>query len=299
MEESLQSLDESLKSLDQLTTTATDLAVRFAPKVLVAILILVAGFYAGRWAARALLRTLSRVELEAPVRSLLGRLTAAFVFALFAIMALQNLGVELLPLVAGLGIAGAGVALAMQGVLGNIVAGLTIMVTRPFRVGDYISIVGEQGGVEDITLFNTTLGHADQSKVVIPNRKIVGEILHNYQGIRQLAIEVGVSYKTDVVEAVETIREILRANPRVLKELDPVVGIARLRDSCVVLAVAPWVKAPDYGPAGAEINQAILEAFRARDIVIPAPQREVRVLSTAAYLGAEAAKERYASRDAA
>src|SRR5262245_28362733 len=144
MDESLQSLDESLKSLDQLTTTATDLAIRFARKVLVA------GFYAGRWAARALLRTLSKIELEAPVRSLLGRLTAAFVFALFAIMALQNLGVELLPLVAGLGIAGAGVALAMQGVLGNLVAGLTIMVTRPFRVGDYISIVGEPGGVEDV-----------------------------------------------------------------------------------------------------------------------------------------------------
>ena len=299
MDESLQSLDQSLQSLDQITTTALDLAVKFAPKVLVAILILVAGFYAGRWAGRALLRALSKVELEAPVRTLIGRCAELLVLALFAIMALQNLGVELLPLIAGLGIAGAGIALAMQGVLGNLVAGLTIMLTRPFRVGDYISIVGEQGAVEDITLFNTTLGHADQSKVVIPNRKIVGEILHNYQSIRQLGIEVGVSYKTDVVAAVETIREILNANARVLKDPAPVVGIARLRDSCVVMAVAPWVRASDYGPASAEINQAILEAFRARDIVIPAPQREVRVLSTTAYLGTESAKERYAGRDAA
>jgi small conductance mechanosensitive channel len=232
------------------------------------------------------------------VRALFARITEVAVLGLFAIMALQNLGVELLPLIAGLGIAGAGVALAMQGVLGNIAAGLTIMVTRPFKVGDYISIVGEQGAVEDITLFSTTLGHADQSKVVIPNRKIVGEILHNYHSIRQLGIEVGVSYKTNVVAAVETIHEILRANPRALKDPAPVVGIARLRDSCVVLAVAPWVEAADYGAAGAEINQAILEAFRARDIVIPAPQREVRVLSTTAYLG-DSAKERFANRDAA
>ncbi|HXD04412.1 MAG TPA: mechanosensitive ion channel domain-containing protein, partial [Burkholderiaceae bacterium] len=181
---------------------------------------------------------------------------------------------------------------------GNGIAGLTIMVTRPFKVGDFISVAGEQGAVEDITLFSTTLGHADMSKVVIPNRKIVGEILHNCHSIRQLGIEVGVSYKTDVVAAVETIHEILRANPRALKDPEPVVGIARLRDSCVVLAVAPWVDAADYGPAGAEINQAILEAFRARDIVIPAPQREVRVLSSTAYLG-ESAKERFANRDAA
>ena len=291
-------MDEQLQSLDQITTTAIDLAVKFAPKALVAVLILAAGFYAGRWAGRGLMRALGRVHLEPPVRALLARVTEVMVLGLFAIMALQNLGVELLPLIAGLGIAGAGVALAMQGVLGNIVAGLTIMITRPFKIGDYISIVGEQGGVEDITLFSTTLGHADQSKVVIPNRKIVGEILHNYHAIRQLAIEVGVSYKTDVVAAIEAIHEILRANPRVLKEPAPVVGIARLRDSCVVLAVAPWVQAGDYGPAGAEINQAILEAFRARDIVIPAPQREVRVLSTTAYLG-DGAKERFANRDAA
>jgi small conductance mechanosensitive channel len=291
-------MDESLQSLDQISTTAIDLAVKFAPKALVAVLILIAGFYAGRWAGRGLLRALTRVNLEPPVRALFARITEVAVLGLFAIMALQNLGVELLPLIAGLGIAGAGVALAMQGVLGNIAAGLTIMVTRPFKVGDYISIVGEQGAVEDITLFSTTLGHADQSKVVIPNRKIVGEILHNYHSIRQLGIEVGVSYKTNVVAAVETIHEILRANPRALKDPAPVVGIARLRDSCVVLAVAPWVEAADYGAAGAEINQAILEAFRARDIVIPAPQREVRVLSTTAYLG-DSAKERFANRDAA
>ena len=291
-------MDEQLQSLDQITTTAIDLAVKFAPRALVAILILAAGFYAGRWAGRALLRALSRVHLDPPVRTLLGRVTEVLVLGLFAIMALQNLGVELLPLIAGLGIAGAGVALAMQGVLGNIVAGLTIMLTRPFRVGDYISIVKEEGVVKDVTLFSTTLEHGDLSYVVIPNRKIVGEILHNYRTIRQLAVEVGVSYKTDVVAAVETIQEILRANPRVLKDPAPVVGIARLRDSCVVLAVAPWVEAPDYGPAGGEINQAILETFRARDIVIPAPQREVRVLSTTAYLG-EGAKERFANRDAA
>jgi len=291
-------MNEQLQSLDQITTTAIDLAVKFAPKALVAVLILAAGFYAGRWAGRGLTRALGRVHLEPPVRALLARVTEVMVLGLFAIMALQNLGVELLPLIAGLGIAGAGVALAMQGVLGNIVAGLTIMVTRPFKVGDFISVAGEQGAVEDISLFSTTLGHADQSKVVIPNRKIVGEILHNYHAVRQLGIEVGVSYKTDIVAAVGTIREILRANPRILKDPDPVVGIARLRDSCVVLAVAPWVQAGDYGPASAEVNQAILEAFRARDIVIPAPQREVRVLSTTAYLG-DSAKERFANRDAA
>ena len=103
-------------------------------------------------------RLLARFALEAPVRQLIARLVQLFVLCLFVIMAMQNLGVELLPLVAGLGVAGAGIALALQGVLGNIVAGLTIIFTQPFHVGDYISIGDEEGEVLDISLFNTTLG---------------------------------------------------------------------------------------------------------------------------------------------
>src|SRR6185295_1054778 len=122
-------------------------------KVLVAVAIVVAGVFIAGWAGRITDRGLKKFNLEPPVRQLLVRIARIFVLSLFAIMALQNLGVELLPLIAGIGLAGAGVALAMQGVLGNIVAGLTIMVTRPFKVGDFISVEGEQGAVEDITLF--------------------------------------------------------------------------------------------------------------------------------------------------
>src|ERR1700693_1964314 len=125
---------------------------------------------------------------------------------------------ELLPLIAGIGVAGAGIALAMQGVLSNMVAGLTIIFTRPFRVGEYIHIAGVEGSVETIHLFSTTLSHADLSRVVIPNRKIVGEILHNYGQIRQVEVVVGVAYDTDLSRAVAAIREVLEGNPRVLKD---------------------------------------------------------------------------------
>jgi small conductance mechanosensitive channel len=197
-------------------------------------------------------------------------------------MALQNLGVELLPLIAGLGVIGAGVALAMQGVLGNVAAGLTIIFTQPFHIGDYISIAKEEGEVLDMSLFSTTLGHTDRSKVVIPNRKIVGEILHNYGRIRQLDVAVGVAYGTDVNLALSAVDEILCANPRVLRDPAPVIGVARLADSSIKLSVNPWVSLPDYVAAVSEINQAILETFRERKVEIPLPQREVRMLGSTA-----------------
>jgi len=275
-------MDDQLKALDQVRSTAIDLGMKFGPKLVVAILILCAGVVVGRWAGRATLRLLGRLNLDPPVRSLLERGVRLVVLALFAIMALQNLGVELLPLIAGLGVAGAGVALAMQGVLGNMVAGLTIIFTRPFKVGDYVSIAKEEGEVLDISLSSTVLGHPDLSRVVIPNRKVVGEILHNYGKIRQLAVEMAVSADADVAAALAAIRAVLDANAKVLRDPAAVLLVNKVAGSGVTIAVGAWVTVPDYGAATSEINQAILEAFRRGNIPVPVPQREVRMLAARA-----------------
>jgi len=275
-------MDDQLETIAQAKSKLIDLAFQFGPKLLAAVLILVAGVMVGRWAGGMLDRMLTRMDLDVTVRLLLVRILRVVVLGLFAIMALQNLGIELLPLIAGLGIAGAGVALAMQGVLSNIAAGLTIIFTRPYKVGEYISIVGEEGEVQLITLFATTLLHADLSKVVIPNRKIVGEILHNYGQMRQVDARVRVAYEADLGSALRIVREVLAANPRVLRAPEPVIAVAGLGESHVELCAAPWVKVPDYTAAGAQIRQSIVEAFRAQGVAIAVPQREVRLLEHAA-----------------
>ncbi|HSI21987.1 MAG TPA: mechanosensitive ion channel family protein [Methylophilaceae bacterium] len=274
-------MNDQLDTLTHVQREIIDLAVRFGPKVLVAVAIIVAGVYVGRWAGRVADRGFNTFHLELPVRELLVRIVRVLVLALFAIMALQNLGVELLPLIAGLGVAGAGIALAMQGVLSNIVAGLTIIFTKPFRVGEYISIVGEEGRVEYISLFSTVLSHPDLSQLVIPNRKIVGEILHNYGEIRQLDIAVSVAYDTDLDEALEVVNELLQAHPRTLKDPRPVVAVSMLAPFAITIAIKPWVSVPDYIQARGEVNKAIVEAFRGSNIVIPLPQQEVRLLEEA------------------
>jgi small conductance mechanosensitive channel len=271
-------MNDQLASIDQAKSTLLDLAVRFGPKLLVAILILVGGVIVSRWIARWFARALARIELEPPVRTLLTRVLRALVLALFVIMALQNLGVELLPLLAGLSVAGAAVALATQGVLSNVAAGLTIIFTKPFRVGQYVQIVGVEGQVDSITLFSTTLSHTDRSLIVIPNRKVVGEILHNYGRIRQLDVAVGVAYDTDLNAALAAVEDILRTNPRVLRDPAPFLQATQLGNSAVMLAVKPWVGVADFGDATGEINKAIVETFRTRGIVIPYPQHEVRLL---------------------
>jgi small conductance mechanosensitive channel len=225
-------------------------------------------------------RSLHRFALEPPVRQLLVRLVRVLVLGLFAIMALQNLGVELLPLIAGLGVAGAGLALATQGVLSNVVAGLTIIFTKPYRVGEFISIIGVEGTVDTISLFSTVLSHADRSRVVVPNRKIVGEVLHNYGRIRQAEVRVAVAYGADLKLALATVGDIVRSDPRVLADPAPLIVIAALNDSGVLIAAKPWVAVADFGLAETDLSLNILGAMRQRGIELPSSQREVLLLKS-------------------
>ena len=274
-------MDDHLQTLEHAQNTAIDLAIQFGPKVVVALLIMAAGFYAGRWAGRMIEPLLVKLELDETLRQLLIRMLRILVLGLFAIMALQNMGVQLLPLLAGLGVAGAGIALAMQGVLGNLAAGLTIIFTRPFKVGEYISIVDVEGTVEEIKLFNTVLSHPDRSRVAIPNRKIVGEILHNFGTLRQLDVVVGVAYDTDIKQALAAIHTLLAAHPKILNDPEPMIRVLTLADCRVQIAIRPWTSVADFHTASGDITQSVLETFRERGISMPLPQREVRLLGTA------------------
>ncbi len=269
----------SLETVEHVRRTMIDIGLRYGPRVIVAAIILLFGGFISRRVSSLASRWFTKLELEQPLRQLLGRILAVLVFLVFLTMALQNLGIELLPLFASLGVAGVGVSLAAQGVLGNLVAGLTIIFTRPFGIGEWVSMVGVEGRVESIDLFSTTLSHPDRSLVVVPNRKIVGEVLHNYGAHRQLDLTVGVAYSTDLPKALAVVREVLAASRRVAQELEPVLGVTKLGDSSICISIRPWVPVPDYHSGVRELNLAIVEAFRAHRIEIAVPQREIRVLS--------------------
>jgi small conductance mechanosensitive channel len=273
-------ISSNLDAIDHVRTQVIDLGIQFGPRLLVAILILVAGAFVGGWLARLVERVLKSLELEPPVRTLLLRVLRVLVFVLFLILALQNLGIQLLPLIAGLGVAGAGLALATQGVLSNMVAGLTIIFTKPYRVGDYIEVVGVEGQVTHISLFNTLLLHIDRSHVVVPNRKIVGEILHNYGQIRRAEVLIGVGYEVHLAQAVAAFAVVARNNARVLAEPAPLVQVVSLADSTVQIAIRPWVAVPDVQIVVDELSRALVEECRQKGISIPFPQREVRMLGS-------------------
>ncbi len=258
-----------------------DLIIRYGFQILGAMIILIVGVLLARWIANLTNRGLEARVKEPPMRLLIVRATRILVLMLTLLVALDKLGFQIAPLVAAVGVAGVGLGFAFHGVLANIIAGLSIVFTKPYKVGEYIEMLGVQGQVLTIELFSTTLVELDQSRVVIPNHKIVGEILHNYGAIRQLQLKVGVAYGANLSEVLAVTQQVLAADPRVLKEPAALIGISELADSSVTLSIQPWVVIADMVTARAELYQAIVEQFRTSKIEIPFPVREVRMMGAA------------------
>jgi small conductance mechanosensitive channel len=259
-----------------------DLAVRYGFQVLGAIVILAVGLLAAWWVGLVVERPLARMALEPPMRRLMVRVVRVVVLLFALVIALDKFGFQIAPLVAGIGVAGLGVGIALQGVLGNVVAGLTIIFTKPFRVGEHIEIVGVKGDVHTIELFSTTLLHPDQSRIIIPNRKIVGEILHNFGVVRQLHLSVAVPHGSDLATVLGLAREVVAANPRVLPEPAPVIGVAQVELTGIRVGVNPWVRVPDVIAAEAELYRALVERLGSAGIAVPVPRQEVRLVSAGA-----------------
>ncbi len=255
--------------------------VEHGMQILAAIVLMGIGLLIARWIGNIMKRWLRKKAFDEPMSTLIVNVIKLLIIAFVGIMALGQMGIQITPLIAGIGVAGVGVGLATQGLLGNLIAGLTIIFTKPFTVGEYIELLGTYGQVTDIELFSTTLLHPDNSRVFVPNRKIVGEILHNYGKIRQLDLSVGIAYGTDLILARTIASNVLQQNPHVLKEPAPVIGIASLGDSFITLSIKPWVSVHDYvmAQAQAEIYQSLLESFQEKKIEIPGPRQAVLLIN--------------------
>ncbi len=262
------------------TNVLVDLAIRYGFQVLGAAVLVVVGLVIARWAGTAVDGWLARRAMEPPMRILIVRAVRILVLLFVLVIALDKLGFQIAPFVAGIGVAGLGIGFALQGVLSNLVAGLSIIFTKPFRVGEHISVLNVNGVVSSIELFSTTLLHPDHSRIVIPNRKIVGEILHNFGTMKQIHLMLTIPHTTDLERVFKLVHEVLDGNRSVLRDPAALVGIAQITDDVTRIGVHPWVPVADEITAEIEIYRAIADGFRTQGLPVGAPAREIRLLGT-------------------
>lgn len=257
--------------------------VDFALRVLAALAIVAVGALAIHLLSRGLEKVLAKSKLHE--KSLVVKFVVSVVektaWAFVAVIALGKLGVDVGPLIAGLGVTGFVLGFAFQESLGSLAAGLMIAVAHPFKVGDYVAVAGFEGTVLELDMMAIVLSTGDNRKVTIPNKQAWGAPIVNYSAMktRRVDITVGIAYGADIALARETAIKVMAAIPEVLAEPVPMAEVKSLDDSAVTLTVRGWVKNADYWTVYFAGTRLVKEAFDKAGVAIPFPQIDVHMCS--------------------
>ena len=267
------------ESARPLMTWATEKGADIAFNVVMALLILLVGIWVIRLASKFLRKALEgRVKSNQMLVSFVVSVMVKAAWALLAVMVLDRLGVEVGPLVAGLGITGFILGFAFQESLGSLAAGMMIAVNQPFKVGDFVSVAGFDGTIVHLDMMAVTLKTGDNRRITIPNKQAWGQPIVNFSALelRRVDIPVGIAYGTDIAKAREAAIGAFRSlGDIVLADPPPMAEAVSLGDSAVVLTCRAWVKNADYWPVFFAATKAVKEAFDAQGIAIPFPQMEI------------------------
>ena len=246
------------------------------------IIIVVIGWLLGKLFANLLKLILLKNKADITITKFLADVLKFLIIVTALLIALGNFGITIAPFVAGLGAAGFGLSFAFQGPLSNYAAGATLIFTKPFKVGDILEVNDQVGQVEDMTLARTIILTLDGTRIIIPNKKIIGEIMHNYSQFKKLDIKVGVSYSSDIEKAVRIVKSVVVQDERIAKTPIAKVGVSEFGDSGITIYARVWCRQSDYWDVMFDVNKTILSAFKDNSITIPFPQRDVHLIGRGA-----------------
>jgi small conductance mechanosensitive channel len=249
--------------------------VEYSFQLVGAIFVLIIGLWIAKKIANWVNSLCLRNNVDITLANFLANLVKIIIITMVLVMTLNQIGIAITPFVAAIGAASLGVGLAFQGMLSNYGAGLTIILTRLYTIGNTIRVQNVHGVVKEIQLAHTMLENEDGELIMIPNKHIVGEIVHNSQANRIIEAEVGVAYNTDIDKAITVINEAIKAVNTEEGFTPPHIGIDRFGDNAIVIGYRVWVPSLNYFQRKFALNKAILDGLRSAQIEIPFPQRVV------------------------
>lgn len=246
--------------------------------VLSATAIIIVGFIIGGWVRRRLVSLGGKhAHLDITLFNFLGNVARYVVIGFAFLFVLNTFGVQTTSVVAVIGAAGLAIGLALQGTLSNVAAGVMIVFFRPIKIGDFVEVNGQMGGVKDITLNYTELASVSNVQIIIPNSEVWGNTIVNYStyDTRRAEWTFGVGYGANLKVAEETIRNTIMADPRAKTDPEPFIQVNNLGDSSVDFLVRVWCDSADFFGFQADMKRQVKEALDAAGVDIPFPTRTV------------------------
>lgn len=281
---------DATEAIAETAKSTTDVVGMFAPdklmgywetaqplviKLVGSLLILWIGLKVAKWLSNTARKILAKnPAIDETLSNFLGSIVKYILTAIVFIAAITNLGVETASLVAMLGAATLAIGLALQGTLGNVAAGVMLMLFRPYKLDDYVSVAGEEGVVTDVNIFTTQLSTIDNVEVIIANGEAWGSTIKNFTslGVRRVDVDYGIHYDDDIDKAIKIITDTAAAHPHVLTEpAAPWAKVVTLNESSVDIQSRAWCKSEHYWDVMFDLNKSIKEAFDKNGITIPYP----------------------------
>ena len=273
-------MENELETIQQIYNVVVEFIINYSFQILGAIIILVIGAKLAGWLGRLVTRLCEKKNVDMTLSRFLGNVVKILTLTFVIIIAIGKFGISIAPFIAALGAIAFGTSFAIAGPVSNYGAGLVIILSRPFVIGDTITINNVSGQVEEIHLSTTILTTEDDEKITIPNKHIIGEILLNSFNNRIVESSVGISYQDDPERAIEVIRKALSGLDDICSEPAPQVGIEAFGESSIDLGMRYWVPTKKYFQTRYQGNLAVHKALQDARITIPFPQRDVNITKT-------------------
>ena len=271
-------MDKELQTLQKFYNIVIEFLTNYSFQLLGALIIVIIGWFAAKYAYTLLMRLFESHHFDSTLSKFIANVVKILIFAAMIVIALGKIGISIAPFVAAIGAVSLTAGLALQGSVSNYAAGVLLIISRPFKVGDTLSVAGVYGVVEEIKLSYTVLRNEDEELITVPNKQMIGDVLVNSFDVRVVESSIGVSYEQDPAKAVSLIKEVLSGFKDVSKEHKPVVGIAKFGDSSIEVGLRYWVPTKSFFKAQYEVNLALYKVLHENHVTIPYPQREVRIL---------------------
>ena len=273
-------IDSEIQQVEKYYNLIMEYLVTYSMQILGAILILFFGLWIAQKVSNMVTGLMQRHNIDITLTNFVSNVIKVLLIIMFLVIALGKIGISVTPFVAAIGAASLGAGLAMQGMLSNYGAGLAIIATRPFVVGDTIEVKGVSGQVKTIELGHTILINEEKVEITIPNKHIVGEILHNSFSYSLVKGEIDIAYDANADLAIELIEKVLDEHELVSDSPHAQVGIERFAESGVTLSYRFWVPTTKIIETKLAVNRNVFKAIQGADIEIPFPQRIVTLNQT-------------------
>lgn len=270
-------------SVEDAVTFVSKGVISFAADVLICVVI----YYVGRWIVNYVDKLLSKLFTKRNVEVSIAKFARSMVRAIFyigiALAILNKLGIQTTSFLAIFASVGVGVGMAMSGTLQNFAGGVMVLLTRPFKIGDYVEMQGVEGTIKEIRLFNTTINTVDNKMIIVPNGGIVSSIINNYsaEDVRRVDWVFSISYGDDYDTAKATILEMLAADGRVANSPAPFVALKAMSDSSIDIVVRAWTNAADYWGLFFDMNEKVYKTFPTKGLNFPYPHVDVTLTKEA------------------